>query len=278
MEKSKRSTGVKKLNLSKKNIIISLIIFIIIVIIITAIVVIKERYIDTDSELVTEIYSYIGNNDLSVCEGLVNYGDDIVSFETIDNATRICNAYSMLELDETTMVKIDKTQKNNTCSIGENITFATDDYEGDICTVTKVASDLVNEQYKKMYGTDIETYEQFQYNDTTVCYYENNYFYCGLSESYTTTIGNEPETYRAIKSVYKDNDELVIYDYFIKIVNDECYSSFVGSTVLDTCSEQYDADEDITYNFLKKYGTLYKHTYKKNDNGYYWVQSEPVGN
>lgn len=271
----KKKEEVKK-NINKKELIILITIILLIVIVVVIVLLLRGKTLDTDSELVTEIYSYMGNNDLEVCNGLATYAEDAVEFDDIDNSMRICTAYSLLDLDESTTVKIDKTKKNNTCSIGENITFATDNYEDDICTVTKVESSIINDQYKKMYGKDIENYEQFQYNDTTICYYEDGYYYCGLSESYTTTIGGEPHTFRSIKKVSEKEDEIIIYDYFLKVANNECYTSYTGTTKNDTCSKNYNENDEMSYKFLKKYGTLYKHTYKKNGDNYYWVKSEPT--
>ena len=224
---------------TKKNIITSIVILVILITVLIIVFVIKSKSLDPNSDLVTEIYSYIGNNDLEVCNGLATYAEDEVNYDKLDNSMRICTAYSLLELDDTAMLKIDKSQKNNTCSVGESITFATDNYEDDICTVTKISSAEVNAQYKKMYGKEIESYDQFQYNDTTVCYYEDGYYYCGLAEEYTTTFGGEPHTFRSIKSATKEDDQIIIYDYFLKVVNDECYTSYTGETKNDKCSENY---------------------------------------
>lgn len=270
----KSNSESKKTN--KKKVIIGLIILMLVIILIVIVVLINRKSLNIEDEIVTNAYNYVGNNDLGVCAGLAIYADEAVEYDDLENAMRICNAYSLLDLDETSMIKIDKTQKNNTCSIGENITFATDNYEDDICTVTKVSSDEINNKYKEMYGKSIETYEQFQYNDATICYYEDGFYYCGLAESYTTTIGGEPHTYRSIKNATENNDELIIYDYFLKIVNDKCYTSFTGDKTNDTCSENFTEEEDMTYNFLKEYGTLYKHTFKKSGDSYYWVKSEPA--
>ena len=159
---SKKSDTKKKL--SKKSLIIGLAIIAILIIILIVVLVIRSRTLDPESELVTDIYTYLGNNDLEVCNGLATYAPDEVTYADLENAMRICVAYSLLELDDSSMLKVDKTQKNNTCTVGEsnNITFATDNYEDDICTLTKVSSDEVNEQYEKMYGQSIENYESFQ--------------------------------------------------------------------------------------------------------------------
>lgn len=260
----------------KRNIVIGIIVILIIILIVVLVWFFKSKSLDPNSDLVTEIYTYIGNNDLEVCNGLATYADSEVNYDNIENSMRICLAYSLLELDDTAMLKIDKTQKNNTCSVGENLTFATDNYEDEICTLTKVSSDEINAQYEKMYGQTIENYETFQYNETTICQYEDGFYYCGLAEKYTATIGSEPHTYRSIKNVTQSEDEIVIYDYFLRVVNNECYTSYTGDTLNDKCSENYNEDDEMTYNFLKKYGTLYKHTYKKSGDNYYWVSSMPA--
>ena len=44
-----------------------------------------------------------------------------------------------------------------------------------------------------------------------------------------------------------------------------------------SCTSEFKSNSKINYNFLKKYGTLYKHTFKKADkDSYFWVESEPV--
>lgn len=271
----KKSSDTKK-TLNKKNIILGAIVLLIIIFIIVLILIFKGRSLDADSELVTELYTYLGNNDLEVCSGLATYAEYEITFDDIENSMRICSAYSLLELDDSSMLKVDKAQKNNTCSVGENITFATDNYEDDVCTLTKVSSDEINSKYKEMYGKDIESYDPFQYNETTICYYEDGFYYCGLAEEYTATFGGEPHTFRTIRNVTQSDNEIIIYDYFLKVINNECYTSYVGSTLNDTCSEKYDADAEMDYSFLKKYGTLYKHTYQKSGDSYYWVSSEPA--
>lgn len=257
----------------------SIILILIIVLVIVALVIVfllKGKSLNTESPTVTDLYSYLGSNNLEVCSGLATYDVDGANYDSLDNKTRICMAYSLLELDDSSILKIDKTKKNNTCSVGENITFATDNYEGDICTVTKVSADSVSKQYEKMYGKPIESFDEFQYNATTICYYEDGYYYCGLSEQYTATIGNEPHTFRTIKSAKEKDDTITIYDYFVKIVGNECYTSYNQDEKNGKCTDNYTENMEVDYKFLKKYGTAYKHTFKKDGDNYHWVKSELV--
>ena len=250
-------------------------ILIILVIIVVIIFMFKSKSLNPESDDITKIYNYLGTNDLDICNGLYAYDENEVNYDTLDNKWRICNAYNNLNVGEETVIKIDKTKKDNNCRVGENITFATDNYNSDVCTISKVSSEEVNSEYKKIYGRDIENYETFDYNDTTICYYEDDYYYCGLKESYTTTIGAEPSTYRSIQKAVQNDDEIIIYDYFLKVVNNECLTSFTGNTKNDECSTDYNEDTKINYSYLKKYGTRYKHTFKKSGDDYYWVKSEP---
>ena len=261
----------------KINMVILVVVLFVVIVGIILYFTLNGKKLDTNSTQINELYSYLGSNDLEVCNGLSIYSEKEINYDNIDNNIRICNAYSLLDIDETSIVKIDKTKKNNTCSINENIKFATDNYEDDICTITKVESEKINEQYKKMYGKEIENYEQFQLNPTTICYYdEEGYYYCGLSESFTYTIGAEPQTYRTIKNASKKNDEIIIFDYFMKIVNNECFTTYDGNNKNNNCSNVFNEDIKVDYDFLKKYGTLYKHTFKESNGSYYWVKSEPV--
>lgn len=257
----------------KDYLIIALIIIIILLGII--LVIVKSKRIDAKDPLATKLYSYLGSNDLEVCEGLISYSDALVKYDNIKPTTRICMAYSVLDKKETTTMKLDKEKKQNVCKMGENITFATDNYENDICTVTKIEASKINSIYQEIYGKEIESYDKFNLNSATICYYNENNYYCGLSENFTYTIGAEPHTYRSIKKIEEKKDNIVIYDYFLKVVDNTCYQNYNGTTKNDKCSKKY-KENKVNYQFLKKYGTEYKHTYKKNGENYYWVNSEPV--
>ena len=105
-----------KLN-KKKVKINNLILFIVLILVILAIVlyfILKGKKLDTNSTQISELYSYLGSNDLEVCNGLSIYSENEINYDKIDNNIRICNAYSLLDIDETSIVKIDKTKKNNT--------------------------------------------------------------------------------------------------------------------------------------------------------------------
>lgn len=277
MDKTNKKKKSKKLKLSKKNLIIIIIAVIVIIALVIVLIYHNTHTLKTDSKEVLKLYDYLGSNDLEMCNGLIVYGEKKITSSDLENETKICLAYTLLGEDDSTSLKIDKSKKNNTCTMDGDIVFATDDYEEEVCTITKIDATKVNEKYKEMYGTEIENYIPFQMNNTTICFYsEEGTYYCGLSETYTYTIGAEPHTYRSMSKVTKSGNELIIYDYILKIINDECYTSYTGSTKNDNCSKNYVASEDLSYSFIKKYGTKYKHIYKKDGKDYHWVSSEPV--
>ena len=265
----------KKMANNRKKIRIILGIIILLLIIVFILFIIKKNKLNVSSKLTEELYSYVGGSKLEVCNGLSNYDKKEITFNDLENSVRICNSYELLDNTKKSIITLDE-NKDNTCNLSDNIEFATDNYEDDVCTISKISSDIINDQYQKIYGKSIENYENFQYDATTICYYEDGYYYCGLATSYTITIGSEPRTYRTIKDVQEQDNKIVIYDYFVKVENDECYTSYNDETKNDDCTKHYDSNKKINYSFLKKYGTLFKHTFEKNKDGYYWIKSEPV--
>ena len=236
--------------MDKRSLIIKILDVIIVLLLIAIVVIIfkKGKPLNTNGKVVKDLYSYVGNNNLEKCGGLVFYSQE--------------------------ELKVDKSKKGNTCSLKDSLVFATDNYEDKICTLSKTNKDLVNENYKKMFGKSIESYDKFQLDEVTVCYYDEDNYYCGLSEEYTITYGAEPHTYRTIKSAYKKGDEIVIYDYFLRTINDECFTNYMKDDKDDTCSKALENKKEVDYKFLKKYGTRYVHTFKKSGDSYYWVSSK----
>ena len=262
----------------KKNKVIILLsgIIVLLLVVIVVLLIKKGIPINANGKTVKELYSYVGNSDLEKCEGLVFYSDGKVNYDNLSNEAKICLAYSQVNEEDKTETKLDKNKKGNTCTLKDDFVFATDNYEDKICTLSKTNKDLVNENYKKMFGKEIDTYDKFQLDNTTICYLDEDSYYCGLSEEYTYTIGADPHTYRVIKDTFKKNDEIIIYDYFLKVVNDECYTSYVKDSKNDKCTKALENKKNVNYKFLKKNGTKYKHVFKKDNNNYYWVSSEKI--
>lgn len=263
----------------KKNIIITGIIIIFFIIIIIAVILFNGQKLNTNSTIVNQLYDYLGSSDLEICSGLNVYGEELVTYDDINNATRLCNAYVLLEESKMEEVILEKDEDDEEICTLDDFTYATDNYEEDECTLIKISEENLNSAYKKLYGKEIEENEEFLINYNTICNFKNDTYYCGLLETFTKTFGSEPHTFRAIKKAYKKGDEIIIYDYFIRIANYECYNSYTGKTTNNNCTNSLPENDNydfVDYDFVKKYGTEYKHIFKKQNNYYYWVSSEPI--
>ena len=249
------------------------VIIVILVIVILVLLIKKGLPINSKNSIVTDAYAYVSNSNLERCNGLVMYNKDKVTKDTLENTTKICLSYTLLDV-KGEEVKLEKDKKKNTCTLKDDMVFALDNYEGDICTVTKISNNEIHKKYKTIFGEELKTDESFVLDNVSICHFSDDSYYCGLSENYTYTIGGEPHTYRTIKNSYKKDDKLIIYDYFLKVINDECYTSFMTNDKNDKCTKNYDNQKDINYNFMKKYGTVYKHVFQKDGDNYYWVSSE----
>lgn len=268
--------------MKNKPIILKIIIYIVAIIIFSLLLLtintfINGKQIKVNDKLIIDLYSYLGENDLTYCDGLMTYQKGKTTYADLDEPKKLCNALASLYLsDQAKLIQIDKKKKNNVCQIGdsEQIVFATDNYEDEVCSVYRLNKEEVLKRYQQIYNQDIKNYEAIQINNSNICYPDGEYYYCGLSETYTVTVGSVPKTYRNIKKAIQKDDIIKITDYFLKIENDKCYQDYANDLENDECSKITNKDQ-IDYKFLKKYGTVYEHTFKKSQNGtYYWVETE----
>lgn len=260
--------------MKKKNIIIISIITVILLIITITILVTKGIPMSSNNKVVKELYGYVGSNDLGLCGGLVSYSDTEVKSEDLSDEVKFCLAYTNIE--SKSMEVLDKDKSDDICKLSDKKIFATDNYEGDVCTLDKISKEKLEEKYKSMFGKSISEYIDFSLDGANICYYNDGYYYCGLKKEYTYTYGAEPHTYRVIKDVYKKDDTIVIRDYFLNVIDNECFSSFTKRNEIESCSKNILGVDDINYKFLRKNGVVYKHTFKNSDNGYYWVSSKKI--
>ncbi|MBE6156760.1 MAG: hypothetical protein E7161_03330 [Firmicutes bacterium] len=247
-------------------------------IILVVIWIFNSNNLKTNSQLVTELHNYFSSEDLGNCEGLFNYDLDKVEYKDIDVETRLCIAYQKADIKvvETETIKADK--KKEICTIEDKMVFKTND-DSNECTISKVKKELIDNSYKKLYGRNIEHNESFKIDNLNICYLKDDYYYCGLSEIFTYTLGSESIIYRVMKKAEEKSSDIVIYDYFVKINEDVCYKYYTAASINQECTDNYKENSDIDYNFMKKYGTSYKHVYREAEDGtYYWVSSEPLSN
>lgn len=272
----KGSKNIKKTTFNDKLLTVLIILLIILTIIIVVIKVVNRNNLDPESKLVTELHNYFNSTDLGDCEGLFTYSEDKVDYNDIDAEIKACLAYKKSNIPEDIEKETYDVQKNkNTCKVDGMIFRANEDTNK--CEVKKIKKSIIDDTYNKIFGKTIESNDSFKVDNLNICYSKDDYYYCGLSETFTYTIGNESIIYRVIDKAVEKGSEIVIYDYFIKINNDNCFKNYTTNTIDQNCTSEYKKIKDLNVEFMKDYGTKYKHTFKKSKNDtYYWVSSEPV--
>lgn len=258
-------------------------IFLIIILVIIAIILvtfklITGKSIDPESEEVTKLHDYFSLDDLGNCEGLFNYSDKVVEASKTKVENKLCLAYHKVELESLEEVTYKAKEKDGLCNTDLEMTFRTEDGTKE-CKVNIYPKEEVEKKYVEMFGSIPSAIESFKTDGFHICYPKDDKYYCGLSDEVTYNVGSGISIYRGIKKANQKGDEIIIYDYFIKMVEEKCYSSYVNGENMTECSNAYQKlkDKKIDYDFMKKYGSLYKHTYKKSKDGtYYWLRSEKI--
>lgn len=272
----KKGKNIKKREslLQDKVLLVLIVVLIILSVVIVALKIINRNNLDTESKLVKELHNYFNSNDLGNCEGLFTYAEDKVEYEDIKAETRLCIAYQKAEIKdvETGTLKADK--KKETCT-KDDMVFRIDE-ETNECSYTKIKRSIIDESYKKLYGKDIENNESFKVDNLNICYLKDDYYYCGLSETFTYILGNESIIYRVMEKAVEKGSDIIIYDYFAKINNNTCFKAYTTNIINQNCTEEYKNQKEINYKFMEEFGTKYKHVFRQaDDDTYYWVSSEP---
>lgn len=268
--------------MKKKN-IFTILAVLILIILVVFIIFFQEKKLDITSENVTDLYKVLGEVDINKCGGLITYSDKTITESDLDVENRLCRAYYNLnskQIEEQTM-KSDGVNDNKVkiCKVGDTTTLATTNEDETECSYQVIKEDDLNNEYKNIYGKDIVSQEKFYISDKKICIKEGEKYYCGDAESYKMSIAPEATIYRIIdKAVQKLSGEIIIYDYFLKVSNNACYSTNVGNENKE-CSDAIKNkdlnDDKEAIKIVKKYGSIYKHTYKEDSNeNYYWFKSE----
>ncbi len=271
--------------MKKKNIFITITILCIIAIII-ALCFVGDKKLNIEDKLINELYSYLGEVDVYHCGGLNAYNSSSVTKDSINNSNLLCMAYYNLEKEQKEANTSKSTGKNKNdnkiCKIGEKITFITGE-ETDECAYETIKKEDLNNAYKSLYGTDIKDHEEFYITNDDACYLEGETYYCGAAETFTVSLAPTATIYRLIdKAIEKRSGEINIYDYFLKVSEDKCYMTNSNDNENEDCSKALKKleggfstlSQEEKAKFMKKYGMLYRHTYMKNKDSYYWTKSE----
>lgn len=227
-------------------------------------------------DTVTDLYSYLGNDQVTNCSADLFYISSGVTYDTMDSDALICNAYLYIE-DSGEVVEISQGEEEGTC-VMDTLLLATD-YEADICTATKYSTDDLTNAYYDIYGKTLDSYESFYLSNGNVCSYNENdeYYYCYASSEEITISLSSTITYRLLKSAVDVYDgSIVIRDYFINIADSTCYTDIENTNTQYDCTSYIEdfSDLQIDSSFMKSYSGVYEHTFKEDENGdYHWVSS-----
>jgi len=268
--------------MNKKNIFIILAAVLIVVIIVLGII-FQDNELDITSKKVTDLHNSLGEANINKCGGLITYSDKAITEKDLESDNRLCMAYYRLEKDQKAENTIKSSGKNESkieiCQVGESTTLATNNDDETECTYETINEVDLKDAYQKLYGNNLPEVESFYISDKKACFKEGEKYYCGDSETYNLSLAPETTIYRIIKSaVEKSNGDIIIYDYFLKVSNTTCYSKN-NNEENNECSNNL-KDTDLTkdkevISLVKKYGSVYKHTFKKDKNeNYYWFKSE----
>ncbi len=279
MVKSKTKKVEKEKN-KKLDIFLTVILIVLIVIAIALVMwrVIVGKPMDTNSDLVKELYDYFSTESLNNCEGLLNYTEGKIEYDDINSETRLCLAYQKSDIKDVEELTYKPEKKETICKT-DGMTFRADE-ESKVCKVKKIKQDVIDKTYKKLFGKDIEKNEEFKADNSNICYLKDGYYYCGPSETFTITLGSEALIYRVPSEATQKGREVIVYDYFAKVSDNKCFKAYTTTNINQKCTDEYGKLKDkkeIDYKFLENYGTKYRHIYKKAKDGtYYWVSSELI--
>ena len=250
------------------------------IVIILLVILLGDKHLDLNSDEVVTLYSYLGEVDVNHCGGLNQYAGEEVTYESISNGNKLCIAYYELNDDDKVSETHDVTTTNDNdisiCEIGEGTRFVASEGE-DVCNYEVISKTVLENIYKKVYGQDLPSDEEFYINSNVACYLNGDNYYCGEAETFVQSLTPEAIVYRLMNSaIEKMNGDIVISDYYLKISDNKCYSSNSFDDEISVCSSEFDENNnlEIDAEFVQEYGSLYEHTFKVDDNGsYYWYSS-----
>lgn len=268
--------------MKNKNLVL-IISVIILIILLIFVVFLGEKKLDINSDKIKNLHASLGEVDTNKCGGLITYSDKTMTESDLDIENRLCKSYYAMNIKdiitEVTKETIQNENDNKICKVGEKTTLATTDEKESECSYKIIENNILNEVYTDIYGTKMTEKDSFYISDKEACYKEGERYYCGKAENYKVSIIPNTTIFRMIdKAIESSNGEIIIYDYFLKISNNICYYKN-NSEKNNECSEELKKidinNTKETMSLIKKYGTIYKHTFKEGKNdSYYWFKTE----
>ncbi|MBE6148629.1 MAG: hypothetical protein E7167_03990 [Firmicutes bacterium] len=233
--------------------------------------------IDSSSEIVQEIYAYLGSDYLDYCEGMPFYEEDEINIESIDSSLKMCLAFKLIEENNILKESLNKDKKQDACNFTKEKQFRLSGND-DKCDIEIITSDILNAKYKNIFGTDIESYDDFKLSGSKICYYDEKEgrYLCGNTLVQNLQLGWAPTTYRMINKVKEKGNRIYIYDRYLAVNDSKCYVTNSGTSENEKCSDKINEKTNYNSLFLLRYGKQYTHIFEKDSKGdYHWISSSP---
>ena len=137
------------------------------------------------------------------------------------------------------------------------------------CQILFYVSEVMVNEYANLFYGDSPSLVHESFLDKSlnlVCEYDNGY---SCRQRYFEDPVNYQNYFRRIR--YQEyQGEVTIYHQYLLHLDDQYYSSFDGKESISLPSDV------ITDSILEQYGTTYKSVFRKVDDHYIWIYSEPV--
>lgn len=156
------------------------------------------------------------------------------------------------------------------CEVNKNVTFVS----GKSCNVLVISNKKIDE-YKNIlfkYEKDLE-YVDFEYKGYE-CQNDGKSYYC-LIKKYTEK--EEYKGYSLIDKVYKTNNKIIVYEYYLAYENEyeDCIKYYSESYCVDDFEGELPKIEE---NKIREYGVYFRHEFIKEEDNIYLDESFIVNN
>ncbi len=144
--------------------------------------------------------------------------------------------------------------------------------EADNCLTKKINKSNITNILHEMYNTSFPSIKSYFADGGDIVAVYNSYCYSYDGENFTLQACNTSNYHNLskIKDYQILNNNLIIYEYAAYLITEE------ENIIKDYQTDLSLSNLDFNTNYEKF--TLYKHTFKKNDTGYYWYSTEVAEN
>ena len=168
-------------------------------------------------------------------------------YENVKEETQIAYIYQYLKMEDYSLIKV--IPKKIICEVTEEIKFVS----SSPCIVKVIANHVFEDYQYDFFHTKKELkYAEFTINGS-LCKYDGSHYYCLLEKKEA-----EPKTYSLIKSAFQTEENIIIYEYYLKTNNEQ--------------ENEFGVNEGE----IKEKGVLFNHNFTKSEEGEYFLESSTI--